>query len=63
MRGVIIMTLAIGLSACASMPTGGIATLDTLRDAQAACAAKGNTLRLKRGGNPQYLEDYACEKE
>jgi len=57
------MTIALGLSACAAAPLGGIATIDTLRDAQAACAAKGNTLRLKRNGDPKYLEDYACEKE
>ena len=67
MRMVTAMTLALALGACQSglsaMPDGGVAAYDALRDAQKDCQAKGRTLRLKRGGNPQYIDDYACEKE
>jgi hypothetical protein len=63
MRGIVASLLALGLVACASaMPTGGVATYDDLRRAQEACAAKGGKLTLKRGGDSQYLEDYACER-
>ena len=67
----ILMTLipaTLALSACADMGgvgagrNGGIATYDDLKDAQKTCAAKGGALKLKRNGDPQYLEDYACEK-
>ena len=62
----ILMTLA--LSACADMGgvgagnNAGVATYDDLKVAQKACAAKGGALKLKRNGDAQYLEDYACEK-
>ncbi|WP_334163867.1 hypothetical protein [Phenylobacterium sp.] len=63
MRTVLASLLALGVSACATaMPAGGIATYDDLRRAQADCAAKGGNLTLKRGGDSQYLEDYACER-
>ncbi|HVI30506.1 hypothetical protein [Phenylobacterium sp.] len=63
MRTVLASLLALGVAACATaMPTGGIATYDDLRRAQADCAAKGGKLMLKRGGDSQYLEDYACER-
>jgi len=42
---------------------GGIATYDDLKAAQQACAAKGGTMKLKHNGDPQYLEDYGCEKK
>jgi hypothetical protein len=57
------------LAACSSVSgvgaghNGGIATYDDLKAATAACAAKGGQLRLQRNGDPQYLEDYACEKK
>ena len=58
----ILMTLAVG--ACAStMPTGGYASYDALKRAQADCAAKGGTLRLAHNGDAQYLGDYACERK
>ena len=31
--------------------------------ATAACAAKGGQLKLQKNGDPQFLEDYACEKK
>jgi hypothetical protein len=62
---------AVGLTlcACSSMAgvgaghSGGIATYDDLKAATAACTAKGGQLKLQRNGDPQYLEDYACEKK
>ena len=63
MRIILASLLALGVGACATaMPTGGIATYDELQRAQQSCAAKGGKLTLKRGGDSQYLEDYACER-
>ena len=53
------------LCACVSGVTqrdGGVATYDGLRAAQKDCESKGRVFKLKRNGDPQYLEDYACEK-
>ena len=55
------MTLAACASGVGSGRSGGIATYDDLKAATATCAAKGGSLKLKRNGDPQYLEDYACE--
>ena len=61
-----IVSLALGLCACAggldTMRDGGVATYDSIKAARDTCAAKGGQLRLKRNGNAQYLEDYACER-
>jgi hypothetical protein len=63
MRTPLAALLAVAVAGCATaMPTGGVATYDDLRRAQADCAAKGGKLTLKRGGDSQYLEDYACER-
>ena len=45
-RALAIALTTLSLGACASEggPSGGVATLDALRDFQAACAAKGQTL-------------------
>jgi hypothetical protein len=55
---------ALVLSACASGGgrDEGVATLDALRDAQAACAARGGTLQLKPDGDTQYIGAYACQR-
>jgi hypothetical protein len=42
--------------------SGGIATYDDLKAAQEACADKGGSLRLQKNGDPQFLDDYACER-
>jgi len=42
--------------------SGGIATYDDLKAAQKACADKGGSLRLQKNGDPQFLDDYACER-
>jgi len=63
----VVILAAMALSACASGAgfgrSGGIATYDDLKAAQAACAAKGGTLKLQKNGDVQYLDDYACEKK
>ncbi len=59
------MSLAL-LGGCSAgvgaMPGEGVASYDALRAAQEACVEGGGTLKLKRNGNPRYLEDYGCEK-
>jgi len=56
------MILALGLAACeTSSNSGGTADYDALARAHADCAAKGGTLALKKGGDAQYIQDYACE--
>ena len=56
---------AVALSACAGVggPTGGVATLDALRDFQAGCAAKGQTMQLKPEGDPERIDAYACVRK
>ena len=53
---------ALSLGACAGgpAPNGGVASLDALRDLQAACAAKGQTMKLKTEGDPERIDAYAC---
>ena len=55
------------LTACASGAgfgqAAGVATYDDLKKAQEACAAKGGSLKLQKNGDPQFLDDYACEKK
>ena len=59
------LLLAMALSACAggAGPTGGVANLDALRDLQAACAAKGQTMQLKPEGDPERIDAYACVRK
>ena len=65
MRSLAILA-ALMLTACASGAgfgqAGGVATYDDLKKAQQACAAKGGSLKLQKNGDPQFLDDYACEK-
>ena len=67
MRRIALLTAAaLALSACSSGvgfgSNGGTATYDDIKAANVACAAKGGKLRLQKNGDPQYLDDYACEK-
>ena len=57
--------LALALSACASAPMRdeGLATLDALRDAQAACGARGGTMQLKPEGDPTSIDAYVCARK
>ena len=67
MRTAIILAAGLGLCACmggvGAGRSGGIATYDDLKAATAACSARGGHLKLQKNGDPQYLEDYACEKD
>jgi hypothetical protein len=60
-----VAAVAFALAGCSSGAgygkSGGLATYDDLRAAQAACAAKGGSLKLQRNGDAKYLDDYACE--
>ena len=64
MRMAIVMMLSLGVSACVTGgQEGGLATYDALQRAQAACAAKGMTLRQKPQANTKYIDAYACERK
>jgi hypothetical protein len=69
LRNALILGVVLAVAGCGSVSSGvgsghngGIATYDDLKEAQQSCAAKGGHMKLKRNGDPQYLEDYACEK-
>ena len=66
-RAALPLISALALAACATGAgfggSGGIATYDDLKAAQKACADKGGSLRLQKNGDPQFLDDYACEKK
>ena len=61
----ILALAALALSACAEGATRdeGVATLDALRDAQTACAARGGTMQLKPEGDPTSIDAYACVRK
>ena len=63
----LVLIAALGLAACATGAgfgqAGGVATYDDLKAAQKACEAKGGSLKLQKNGDPQFLDDYACEKK
>jgi hypothetical protein len=65
MKMIIALALGLGLAGCmdGTMPDGGIANYDALRQAHETCAANGGTLTLKDGGNSQWLQDYACKRK
>jgi len=53
-----------GLAACESPSNvGGVADYDALRKATQECEAGGGRLVLKDGGDPQYIQDYACKRK
>jgi len=62
---VLALAAALALAACADAPVRdqGLATLDSLSDAQAACAAKGGTMQLKPEGDPSEIAGYACVRK
>jgi hypothetical protein len=63
-RALALALIASSLAACAGpvRRDEGVATLDALRDVQAACAAKGGTMKLKPEGDAQSIDAYACER-
>jgi hypothetical protein len=67
MRSALVLVLlaaGLGLTACETAATAaGTADYDSLRRANADCAAQGGKLVLKDGGDAQYIQDYACKKD
>jgi hypothetical protein len=60
------LAVAAPVTGCISEATqrdGGLATYDAIKAAQKACEAKGRVFKLRRNGDAQYLDDYACEKK
>lgn len=66
MRTATIILALVALTGCASAPAyrdEGLATYDALRDAQQACAAKGEKLKLRDQGNAKRLDHWTCQKD
>jgi len=64
MRMALIIMTSLAAAGCVTGgQEGGAATYDALQRAQADCAAKGMTLRLRPQGNTQYIDAYACERK
>ena len=65
MKALVILA-ALMLTACATGAgfgqSGGVATYDDLKKAHETCAANGGSLKLQKNGDPQFLDDYACER-
>ncbi len=66
-RTAILISLTLGLSACAggvgNGRSAGVATYDDLKAAQQKCAVSGGLMKLQKNGDAHYLDDYACEKK
>ena len=68
MRAFFLATALAALSACTSPGSSaawyehGDVTYDELKRATDACKATGGDFRLKEGGDPTHLGDYACVK-
>jgi uncharacterized lipoprotein YmbA len=64
MKTMLIFASLLTLSACASgLPSGDIASYDTLKVARDACLAKGGELVLTQEGNAKRVSAYVCEKK
>ena len=64
MRMAVVMTFAAAVAGCStgsseSLGTG-IASYDALRQANAACIARGGTVQPRKDGIPGELADYSC---
>jgi hypothetical protein len=60
-----LLLATLGLAACAGGggPSGGVANLDALSQLQASCAAQGETMQLKRDGDPESIQAYECVRK
>ena len=59
----LLVSTGLGLAACETTATAaGTADYDSLRRANADCAAQGGKLVLKDGGDAEYIQDYVCKK-
>ncbi|MGZ6020351.1 MAG: hypothetical protein ACXWKO_16910 [Phenylobacterium sp.] len=59
----LLAVMALGLAACETggSNVAGTADYDSLKRANADCAAKGGKLVLKPEGNAEYIDAYECK--
>jgi hypothetical protein len=55
--------LCLLLTACAAARDEGVMSYDALAEATKACAAKGGSLKLIYGADPQQMANYACKRK
>jgi hypothetical protein len=63
-----ILSASLALAACATSDvgpqvSGGVASYDALKNARAACLAKGAELVRNEQGSGKRLSDYACKRK
>jgi hypothetical protein len=63
MRTLLILPVLLLAGACAGGPRGDVASYDALKDARAACEAKGASLVLRDAGNEQRMSAYECKRK
>jgi hypothetical protein len=64
MRAALILLGALALAGCeTSANEGGVADYDALAKATQQCKAQGGHLVLQKNGDPENIQDYACEKD
>jgi hypothetical protein len=63
MKTLLILPALLLLGACVGGPKGDIASYDALKDARAACRAKGEDLVLRDAGNEQRMSAYECKRK
>ena len=64
MRAMLAILGALALAGCeTSANEGGVADYDALAKATQQCRAQGGHLVLQRNGDPENIQDYACEKD
>jgi hypothetical protein len=69
MRTLMILAAGLALTACATSDVGGpqvvggVASYDALKNARAACVAKGAELVLNEQNSGKRLSDYACKRK
>jgi hypothetical protein len=63
MRAALAILAALALAGCETTANeGGVANYDALRQASQQCQAQGGHLVLQKNGDPENIQDYACEK-
>ena len=63
MRAALAILALLALSVCETAANeGGVANYDALREASQRCQAEGGHLVLQKNGDPENIQDYACEK-
>jgi hypothetical protein len=63
MRAAFAILALLTLAACETPANeGGVADYDELHKASQQCQAQGGHLVLQKNGDPENIQDYACEK-